>query len=158
MVGLTAVLTFMAAGCGQDPSQDPGLPRPTWDASVPTRSEPPPQPAVTGRPGPTQTPVQEVLTTETTVERRPTAVRVQLWGSSSCPQVVTGSRLEEPRRLLVWAEHDGGTDGACTADLAPTSSTVPLPEELKDVDELEVVVIHLDEQDVGVVGSVHRLR
>jgi len=158
LVGLTALLALMVANRGHDPRQDPGHPRPSWGASVPTRSEPPPQPAVTGRPGPTQTPVQEVPTTGTTVERRPAAVRVQLWGSSSCPQVVTGSRLDEPRRLLVWVEHDGPTDGACTADLAPTSSTVPLPEDLRDIDELEVVVIHLDDEEVGVVGSVHRLR
>jgi hypothetical protein len=59
----------------------------------------------------------------------------------------------------VWAAHDdGGAGGACTADLAPTSSTVPLPAPLQDVDELEVVVIHLDDGDRGVVGSVHRLR
>lgn len=150
-----AAAGLLVTGCGQDPGRDPGDPVPTWDASVPTRSVAPPGEVADG---PSSTPTPEVLTTETTVERTPSAVRVQLWGSSSCPQVVTGSRADGPGRLLVWAEHDHGSRDACTADLARTSSSVPLPDDLRDVEELEVVVVHLDEDEQGVVGSVHRLR
>lgn len=99
-----------------------------------------------------------MLTTETRVERAPSAVRVQLWGSSSCPRVVTGSRADGPGRLVVWTQDDRGADDACTADLARTSSSVPLPEDLRDVEELEVVLVHLDADEHGTVGSVHRLR
>lgn len=54
------------------------------------------------------------------------AIYVVTWGSGSCPRIPRSVSADRPGLVVIRTFELGG-DGACTADLGPTTSVVRLP-------------------------------
>lgn len=68
------------------------------------------------------------------------SIYVVTWGSGSCPNIPRSVTARSPRLVVIRTFELGG-DGACTADLAPTTSVVRLP---SSVDDSVPVVVRVD--------------
>ena len=60
-------------------------------------------------------------------KNKPQSITVTTWGSSSCPPDATDLELGAENNLTIYFESE--TEGACTADLAPTTHVFTLPDD-----------------------------
>ncbi|HEU5155694.1 MAG TPA: hypothetical protein VFU43_01775 [Streptosporangiaceae bacterium] len=65
-------------------------------------------------------------------------LEITTWGSGSCPGVPTGLRARGAHALEVTISDD--YSGACTADLAPTTSVIEVPDGIASAGPLAVTV------------------
>jgi hypothetical protein len=66
------------------------------------------------------------------------AIRITVWGSSSCPPAGRRAFLSDDRRSVTLILRS--YDGACTDDLSPTTSVVKFPESVESRNVQRVVV------------------
>lgn len=74
-------------------------------------------------------------------------LRIVAFGSSSCPPIPTSVAVDDPHRVIIRTA--SASDGPCTADIAPTTTTVAAPPGLDDtvdaqarIDGIEVTLAH----------------
>jgi hypothetical protein len=66
------------------------------------------------------------------------AIYVTTWGSGSCPRLPTSVHADGAHKVQIKTAERGGPN--CTADLAPTTSTVKLPPGTADTGAIVVTI------------------
>ncbi|QGQ20715.1 hypothetical protein GC089_17890 [Cellulomonas sp. JZ18] len=150
-----AVLAVLLAACADTPDAGSGALETSAPATPTATSGATPDSTGDATPSPTPTVPSAAETffpgapegvggeeVEVLADEDPRRIRVVTWGSSTCPtlpdQVVWDEAAQVLRVTLTDATAYG--DRACTADIAPTTSVVALPEGSPDATSLTVEV------------------
>lgn len=153
--GITAgavLAVALCAGCAGTPAPGSGA----LETSAPPTSDAMATPTGQATPAPSGSPVPNVAETffpgapddaafdevGVAADADPRRFQVVTWGSSTCPTLPDDVVWDEAAQLVRVTLTDATAygDAACTADIAPTTSVVALPDEAPDASGLTVEV------------------